>query len=135
MLFVQSELLPEQVKQSKKEKAKEPHRYVCAACRTPVSDASRKVVIQGESPYHFFANPEGILFEILTLSWCQNLRDGSPSIWQDTWFAGYAWTVQYCSGCQMHMGWRYDGPSEPNRFYGIVRQRLVEAGSEGSSSG
>ena len=128
MLFVQPGLLPEET-QNTKDKQQEkpsPSRYVCANCHTPVSDASCLLVIQGDSPNHYFANPDGLLFEILTFSWCQNLLDGSPSVWQNTWFAGYSWTVQYCSGCQIHMGWRYDGSAEPTRFYGIVRERLIE---------
>ena len=120
MLFVQPGLLPEE---TQKTKAKSFPRYVCAL---HTKDASCLLVIQGDSPNHYFANPDGMLFEILTFSWCQNLRDGSPSVWKDTWFAGYAWTVQYCSGCQIHMGWRYDGSTEPTRFYGIVRERLIE---------
>jgi hypothetical protein len=24
------------------------------------------------------------------------------------------------------MGWRYDGSTEPTRFFGIVRERLIE---------
>ncbi len=128
MLFVQPGLLPEETQKTedKQQEKPSPTRYVCANCHTPVSDASCLLVIQGDSPNHYFANPDGLLFEILTFSWCQNLRDGSHSVWKDTWFAGYAWTVQYCSGCQIHMGWRYDGSTEPTRFYGIVRERLIE---------
>ena len=128
MLFVQPGLLPEETQKTKDKQKEKPSlsRYVCANCHTPVSDASCLLVIQGDSPNHYFANPDGLLFEILTFSWCQNLLDGSPSVWQNTWFAGYSWTVQYCSGCQIHMGWRYDGSAEPTRFYGIVRERLIE---------
>ena len=128
MLFVQPGLLTEETQKTKDKQQEKPipSRYVCANCHTPVSDASCLLVIQGDSPNHYFANPDGLLFEILTFSWCQNLLDGSPSVWQNTWFAGYSWTVQYCSGCQIHMGWRYDGSAEPTRFYGIVRERLIE---------
>ena len=96
MLFVQPGLLPEETQKTEDKQQEEPSasRYVCANCHTPVSDASCLLVIQGDSPNHYFANPDGLLFEILTLSWCQNLRDGSPSVWKDTWFAGYAWTVR-----------------------------------------
>ena len=128
MLFVQPGLLTEETQKTKDKQQEKPvpSRYVCANCHTPVSDASCLLVIQGDSPNHYFANPDGLLFEILTFSWCQNLLDGSPSVWQNTWFDGYSWTVQYCSGCQIHMGWRYDGSAEPTRFYGIVRERLIE---------
>ena len=128
MLFVQPGLLTEETQKIKDKQQEKPvpSRYVCANCHTPVSDASCLLVIQGDSPNHYFANPDGLLFEILTFSWCQNLLDGSHSVWQNTWFAGYSWTVQYCSGCQIHMGWRYDGSAEPTRFYGIVRERLIE---------
>ena len=128
MLFVQPGLLKDETQKTKDKQQEKPvpSRYVCANCHTPVSDASCLLVIQGDSPNHYFANPDGLLFEILTFSWCQNLLDGSPSVWQNTWFAGYSWTVQYCSVCQIHMGWRYDGSAEPTRFYGIVRERLIE---------
>jgi hypothetical protein len=129
MLFVQTGFSPEKDAKQKGEQELEerPIRYLCASCRKHISDASHLMTIQGDTPYHFFANPEGVLFEIVTLSWCHNLRDGSPAVRQDTWFPGYAWTVQYCSGCQVHMGWRYDGGDrEPATFYGIVRDRLIE---------
>ncbi|KAF1788745.1 hypothetical protein GQ600_6538 [Phytophthora cactorum] len=27
---------------------------------------------------------------------------------EDTWFAGYAWSITHCNSCYLHLGWRFD---------------------------
>ena len=83
--------------------------------------------VDGGSPNRFFRNPNGDLFEIITLSDCEGLQDTSPPILEETWFPGYPWVVLHCSSCLIHLGWRWENPGRiPSLFYGLIRERLVE---------
>ena len=79
------------------------------------------------SPNRVFRNPNGDLYEIITLSDCEGLQDTSPQILEETWFPGYPWVVLHCSSCLTHLGWRWEKPGRvPSLFYGLIRERLVE---------
>ena len=67
----------------------------------------------------------------VTLREASGLRLDGPTVAQDSWFPGYAWTVAYCARCFEHMGWRFtplaSGPSagEPP-FWGLRRGQLTD---------
>ena len=83
--------------------------------------------VDGGSPNRVFLNPNGDLYEIITLSDCEGLQDTSPPILEETWFPGYPWFVLHCSSCLTHLGWRWENPGRiPSLFYGLIRERLVE---------
>ena len=98
MLFVQPAYYRKKLKKQKiNNKKSRLSRYVCANCHTPVSDASCLLVIQGDSPITYLRILMDCSFlRFLPLVGVRIPLDGSPSVWKDTWFAGYAWTVQYC---------------------------------------
>lgn len=77
-----------------------------------------------------FVNPGGHVFQVLTL------RDVNRahvfvdlvSSAQDTWFAGFAWSITHCNSCYAHLGWRFDrvdASREPARFFGFRRAALT----------
>ena len=90
--------------------------------------------VDGGSPNRLFRNPNGDLYEIITLSDCEGLQDTSPPILEETWFPGYPWVVLHCSSCLTHLGWRWENPRRiPSLFYGLIRERLVERKTDSPS--
>jgi cereblon len=106
----------------------------CRACGTRVARREAELA-RGELPL-IFANPHGMLFELVLLRKVESvLVVGEPSL-EATWFDGYAWTVTLCRTCLNHLGWNYgrvsSGP-EPAVFFGLIRRELVESEEEGES--
>ena len=102
-------------------------RLFCRVCGSRVSDMRYLTSVDGGSPNRVFRNPNGDLYEIITLSDCEGLQDTSPPILEETWFPGYPWIVLHCSSCLTHLGWRWENPGRiPSLFYGLIRERLVE---------
>ncbi|GMF28523.1 unnamed protein product [Phytophthora lilii] len=79
-----------------------------------------------------FVNPGGHVFQVLTLREVDRAHvfvDMSPSI-EDTWFAGYAWSITHCNSCYQHLGWRFDRVEStlfPVSFFGFRRAALTRS--------
>ncbi len=95
----------------------------CKHCRTRISHPSHAIEVQG-CYHHVFTNPEGVVFKIVMYDKADCLAV-SPAMLAHTWFAGYAWQVVICPGCQTHLGWHYNEVDSPD-FYGLIRDRLRE---------
>ena len=106
----------------------QPTRLVCKTCGTTISTTDA-LMPRGEWPL-VFANPHGLVFELVLLRAAQQLMLIGPSTIEHTWFSGYAWRVALCGGCGTHLGWRYEAV-EPERspalFFGLQQSQLVEA--------
>ena len=99
----------------------------CKTCGKRISDMRYLTSVDGGSPNRVFRNPNGDVYEIITLSDCEGLQDTSPPILEETWFPGYPWVVLHCSSCLTHLGWRWENPGRiPSLFYGLICERLVE---------
>ncbi len=121
--FTETEIL----KKPQKTREKLRKRLVCRVCGTRISDMRYLTSVDGGSPNRVFRNPNGFVYEILTLSRCESVTDASPPILRDSWFPGYPWIVLNCSHCNVHLGWRYEHTGRiPSTFYGIIRNRLEE---------
>ncbi len=108
-------------------KQKKRKRLFCRVCSSRISDMHYLTSVDGGSPNRVFRNPNGYLYEIITLSECEGLQGTSPPILEETWFPGYPWVVLHCSCCLTHLGWRWENPGRiPSLFYGLIRERLVE---------
>ena len=108
-------------------KQKKRKRLFCRVCGSRISDMRYLTSVDGGSPNLVFRNPNGYLYEIITLSYCEGLQDTSPPILEETWFSGYPWVVLHCSSCLTHLGWRWENPGRiPSLFYGLICERLVE---------
>ena len=102
-------------------------RLFCRVCSSRISGMRYLTSVDGGSPNRLFRNPNGDLYEIITLSNCKGLQDTSPPILEETWFPGYPWVVLHCASCLTHLGWRWENPGRiPSLFYGLIRERLVE---------
>ncbi|WP_300157851.1 cereblon family protein [Solidesulfovibrio sp.] len=94
----------------------------CAACLHAVTDATRRITVDG-SHVHVFANPYGAVFEIGCFSAAPGcLASGLPS-GEFTWFAGTTWQVALCAACGRHLGWSY-ARAEGGTFHGLIFDRL-----------
>ena len=100
----------------------------CAQCGLRVVPSSAIFRPGAETPL-VFANPEGMVFELVTASRAEGLTFVGPSVSEFSWFAGYAWRVALCAGCMSHLGWRYEACFSgvtPAVFFGLRRAALVE---------
>ena len=89
-------------------KQKKRKRLFCRVCGSRISDMRYLTSVDGGSPNRVFRNPNGDLYEIITLSDCEGLQDTSPPILKETWFPGYPWVVLQCASCLTHLGWRWE---------------------------
>ena len=106
--------------------------FCCRNCDAPIAPSS--ALMKSDRGPLVFSNPQGVVFEIVTLSAAQNLKLWGEPTTEATWFSGYAWTVAFCAGCRAHLGWRYDAAVSgvtPASFFGLLRAELVERKSLG----
>ncbi|KAK1946516.1 Protein cereblon [Phytophthora citrophthora] len=79
-----------------------------------------------------FVNPGGHAFQVLTLRDVDRAHvfmDTMRST-EDTWFAGYSWTITHCNSCYLHLGWRFDRVDSdrlPATFFGFRRAALTRS--------
>lgn len=79
-----------------------------------------------------FVNPGGHVFQVLTLREVDRAHvfmDMTRST-EDTWFAGYSWTITHCNSCYLHLGWRFDRVDSdrlPASFFGFRRAALTRS--------
>ena len=96
---------------------------VCRQCFHVITSSAERTVIDGAHA-HTFANPEGIVFEIVCYrdAWgCGYVGSVSPEF---TWFAGYVWRIAVCANCRVHLGWRFSAP-DGHFFHGLITSRLI----------
>jgi cereblon len=110
------------------ERADESARYVCRACRTPITDGSAVFGPGGAPAVQVFTNPEGRVCQVLTVTQARDLLLVGPATSEYTWFPGYAWRVALCGRCTTHLGWRYEAlqGAAPAIFYGLLLSELIE---------
>jgi cereblon len=101
---------------------------LCRRCRARLSEMPALFPMDADRINRVFANPAGLLLEILTTRAAHNVVVVGPATTEFTWYQGYAWEVAYCGGCRAHVGWAFgaaDGKREPSRFFGLLKAALV----------
>ncbi len=112
----------------------------CAQCQAVLASKRALFSVPGaEGTVGAYCNPHGIVHQTCTFT---DLLDaveavtleGEP-VKQDSWFDSYAWTIAYCRGCDVHLGWRFTYCGEDTAagarlpmFWGLRRQALVDEG-------
>jgi cereblon len=101
--------------------------FLCSLCKVKISEKKYIISVSGDTPYHSFTNPYGFSYNVITLSYCEMVREDSNPVAEYSWFPGYAWTVLSCAGCSEHLGWRFTSIEEktPASFYGLIRDKLI----------
>jgi hypothetical protein len=71
-------------------------------------------------------NPNGLVWEVLTVRRARGLVAAGRPTAAFSWFAGTAWRVALCGRCGRHLGWRYDPlASEGTTFWGLILAHLL----------
>ena len=97
----------------------------CRICSADLTRHSSLVAINGESS-HFFTNPSGLGFSILTFSDAPGAVLTSVPTAEFSWFTGFTWQLCNCAECRAHIGWYFSpsGSVEQGEFYGFIQDRL-----------
>jgi hypothetical protein len=75
-------------------------------------------------------NPGGFLFHIGCFAEAVGCVVVGPDSLEYPWFAGFAWRCAHCGGCGAQLGWHFRNDDHTTGFFGLVLDRLVEAGDE-----
>jgi hypothetical protein len=105
----------------------------CNRCLTPLGRQSDIIYLPGSAgTCGSYVNPHGHIHQTITLSRASNILQANDiPCAQDSWFAGYAWTIIYCRGCHGHIGWVFTRASildftiKPPSFVGIARASIT----------
>jgi hypothetical protein len=94
----------------------------CGACGARVAKEAARVAINGAHE-HVFMNPAGIKFRVGCYSAAPGCAPagGRSTVW--TWFPGYAWQIEVCRACHVHLGWSFHGAAAA--FYALVQDWLA----------
>ena len=114
--------------ESKAEEAPSPEdeasRIVCRQCRQRLTQANHRLSVDG-SHQHTFANPSGVVFEIVCYYPVSGITlVGSPSS-EFAWFSGHTWQIGICATCRTHLGWLFRSPAN-EVFYALIVDRIME---------
>ncbi len=94
----------------------------CAACGLLITYRDSGIAMGGQHA-RWCTNPGGYSFHV----GCFDSAPGCSQLGADTeehsWFPGYAWTIAVCTGCGVHLGWRFR--SSIDQFYGLILDRLI----------
>jgi cereblon len=103
--------------------------FLCYLCKTKITEKKYIIKVSGNTPYHSFINPYGFSYNVITVSYCEMVREDSVPVSEHTWFPGYAWRILSCAHCSEHLGWRFISVKEkiPTSFYGLIRDKLISS--------
>jgi hypothetical protein len=104
------------------EEAKKERRLFCALCRHPVTHQDERIQVNGGHE-HRCTNPGGHTFDIGCFHEAAGCIAIGVATEAHTWFKGYAWRVALCAGCERHLGWRFEAPTDD--FHGLILDRLT----------
>jgi len=99
---------------------------VCENCRHIVT-GPEQIITVNDHHRHTFLNPEGRVFQLGCFSHAEGCLIEEQSILENTWFAGFTWSISICSNCMVHLGWYYQ--KDDRHFFGLILDRLVATGS------
>lgn len=102
-------------------------RLCCIRCGDPITDASARVERCGIHE-HSQVNPHGFIWHFGCFARAPGCLALGPPTDHFSWFAGYRWQIAHCSGCDLHLGWRFE--ADGDRFWGLVLDRLIERASD-----
>jgi len=98
--------------------------YYCAGCGRLITRSGWRLAMNGGHEHVVF-NPAGLIFRILCFRQAPGVVAEGAASGEFTWFKGWDWRVARCGGCAAHLGWRYEGPSDPAIFFGLIQSMLT----------
>lgn len=93
----------------------------CAFCSHAITSEAECIAINGEHRHTFF-NPAGIVYELRCFQRASGCTVSDEMTADFSWFAGYVWSLAFCSNCRSHLGW-YFSSSDPS-FFGLIGKNL-----------
>ncbi len=96
---------------------------LCRNCGHAIARPNDRAERNG-SHRHTFANPHGIVYEILCFISADGCAGSGQATDEFTWFKGYRWRVAVCRACLVHLGWIFTAGSG-DQFYGLIFDRLI----------
>ena len=103
----------------------EEEKLYCAQCGHLITDGTWRISMAGDHEHTFF-NPAGVIFEIYCFKEAPGVFARGRASGEFTWFTGYKWQVAQCTGCAVHMGWKFSGADQPRVFFGLIRSKLTD---------
>lgn len=97
--------------------------YICRFCGHTIALPADSMAIDGNIR-HTFANPAGIVYEVVCFSAARGCRVVGTPTEEFTWFPGFSWRYALCAACASHMGWYYWNGSRG--FFGLVASHITE---------
>ena len=95
----------------------------CRACGLRITGEDQRIAVNGSHTHTFF-NPAGHVFEVGCFSQAPGCLVSAESSLHFTWFAGYAWRPAFCSGCAVHLGWRFERGD--GGFFSLILPSLTD---------
>lgn len=99
---------------------------LCKYCQTDIAFQKDVFCLSKYGVQGNYVNPNGNVFEAITVLSANNFElIGLPSK-QFTWFPGYAWTVMQCK-CMQHLGWKFTTTNKrfsPTSFFAIAHESV-----------
>lgn len=96
---------------------------VCTRCDYPITCADARITRFGMHE-HSQINPSGYIWNFgcfVRAPGCT--ARGQPSS-EFQWFPGFAWQIEECRGCGLHLGWLFS--SHDHEFHGLILERIAE---------
>jgi hypothetical protein len=70
-----------------------------------------------------FMNPAAVVYTILCFSEAIGCDVRGIPTDEYTWFPGYTWAYALCGGCEIHLGWCFEGSA--GSFFGLIHDRVT----------
>ena len=100
----------------------------CRACARALAARGARAPLPDGRDRGTFSNPAGHSFELLAFSEAPGAIAVTPPSTAFAWFAGYAWQVALCRGCEGHVGWRFASLDEQRPAFVALIADAVDNG-------
>jgi hypothetical protein len=103
----------------------------CLAC-SHVATRRAEAIEVADAHARTFRNPAGWSFRVACYRRAPGCTLAGDATLEHTWFAGYAWRLLRCTGCQAHLGWWFtaadhaadDDGDDADAFAGLIATRV-----------
>ena len=73
-----------------------------------------------------FRNPNGHIFDLITVSKADLFLINDTRSIKDTWFSNFYWTICICPKCHLHLGWLFDSNIVgENNFFALILDKIL----------
>ena len=95
---------------------------LCIRCGDRVTPEAARAERSGLHE-HSQINPHGFIWVFGCFEEAPGCAAVGRATTEFTWFPGTRWRLAQCTGCGLHLGWRFDGDGDS--FWGLILERLT----------